>query len=60
VWVAFVHPRRVLIIDPRGNIVMQDKGDVDQVVTTKIRLDEHIGKGAIRSRKPDLYTDILK
>ena len=60
VWVAFVHPKRVLIIDPRGNIVMQDNGDADQVVTTRIRLDEHIGKGAIRSRKPNLYGDLLK
>ena len=60
VWVAFVHPKRVLVIDTRGNVVTQDKGDEDQVVMTRIRLDEHIGKGAIRSRKPNLYGDLLK
>lgn len=59
-WVAFVHPKRVLIIDTRGNVVMQDKGDEDQVVMAKVRLDGHIGKGAIRSRKPNLYGDLLK
>ena len=60
VWVAFVHPKRVLIIDTHGKIVMQDRGDEDQVVAARIRLDDHIGKGAIRSRKPNLYGDILK
>ena len=56
----FVHPERVLIIDTRGNVVMQDRGDQDQVVTARVRLDERIGKGAIRSRKPKLYGDLLK
>jgi hypothetical protein len=57
---VFVHPKRVLIIDTRGTVVMQDKGDEDQVVLAKIRLDGRIGKGAIRSRKPNLYGDLLK
>lgn len=60
VWVAFVHPQRCLIIDPRGTIVAQDTGAGDQVVTARIRVDDRIGTGAIRSRKPDLYQEILK
>ncbi len=60
VWVAFVHPKRCLVIDPRGSIVAQDNGDEDQVVTARITIDERIGKGAIRSRKPDLYGELLK
>jgi predicted amidohydrolase len=55
VWLMFVHPQRVLIIDPRGNIVAQDRGEADQVVQTRITLDARIGKGAIRSRRPDVY-----
>jgi predicted amidohydrolase len=60
VWVMFVHPQRVLIIDPRGNIVAQDDRGPDQVVTARIQLDGRIGKGAIRSRRPDVYGDILR
>jgi predicted amidohydrolase len=60
VWVAFVHPQRCLIIDPHGVIVAQDKGAEDQVVTARIRVDQGIGAGAIRSRKPDLYRELLK
>lgn len=26
VWVAFVHPKRCLIIDPSGNVVARDRG----------------------------------
>lgn len=60
VYLAFVHPKRCLFIDPRGNIIAQDEGDEDQVVTTQIKFDNRIGKGAIRHRKPALYGDLLK
>ena len=61
IWVAFVHPQQFLLIDPRGKIVMQDDPDKgDQVVLGRVTIDERIGKGAIRSRKPELYTEILK
>jgi predicted amidohydrolase len=55
VWVMFVHPQRVLIIDPRGNIVAKDQGEADQIVHARITLDGRIGKGAIRSRRPEVY-----
>ena len=60
VWVAFVHPQRCLIIDPRGTIVAQDSGGEDQVVIARIHLDRRIGAGAIRSRKPQLYRDLVR
>ena len=60
VWVAFVHPERCLIIDPRGNVVAQDSGSEDQVVTARITIDQRIGKGAVRSRKPELYRELVK
>jgi predicted amidohydrolase len=59
VWVVFVHPERCLFIDPRGTIVAQDHGGTDQVVTARIQIDARIGKGAIRSRRPEIYDEIL-
>ncbi|MCX6620639.1 MAG: carbon-nitrogen hydrolase family protein, partial [Acidobacteria bacterium] len=59
VWVAFVHPRRCLFIDPRGAIIAQDTpGDEDQVVTAKILLDQRVGKGPIQFRRPEIYGEI--
>ena len=60
VWVAFVHPKRVLIIDPRGKIVAQNTGAGDQVVTAKITIDTRVGSGPIRDRTPAIYGDLLK
>jgi beta-ureidopropionase len=60
VWVAFVHPQQCLIIDPRGNVVARDSGDRDQVVAARVTFDGRIGQGAIHSRKPDLYREILR
>lgn len=61
VWVVFVHPRRVLIIDPRGKIVAQDdRGGADQIVSARIDIDGRVGSGPIRSRKPDLYRELLR
>jgi predicted amidohydrolase len=61
VYVAFVHPRRCLFIDPRGTIVAEDQGDHDQVVTAEIHLDnERLGRGPIEHRKPALYSDLVK
>jgi predicted amidohydrolase len=61
VYLMFVHPQRALIVDPRGAIVAQDRpGPEDQVVAARITLDGRIGKGAIRSRKPDLYRDLMR
>ena len=62
VYVAFVHPKRCLFIDPRGNIIAQDDPQGgDQVVMTEIRLDhERMRKGAIRHRKPAMYGALAK
>ncbi len=59
VWLAFVHPKRCLIIDPRGTIVAQNTGEGDQIVTAKI------SPSAIRpflrdQRRPELYGEVLK
>jgi predicted amidohydrolase len=60
VYVAFVHPRRCLMIDPRGEPIAADSGaDRDEIVMARIEFDERVGKAAIRSRKPELYGEIL-
>ena len=60
VYVVFAHPKRSLIIDPRGAVVAADSGAPgDEIVMTRIVFDGRIGKAAIRSRKPELYREIL-
>jgi predicted amidohydrolase len=59
VYVVFVHPKRSLIIDPKGTIIAADSGEGDQVVTAKIKLDDRIGSGPIRNRRPEIYGELL-
>lgn len=59
VWIAFVHPKNCLIIDPKGNIVARDQSSGDEIVQARIEFDGRIGRGAIRSRRPQIYRDIL-
>jgi len=60
VYVAFVHPKRCLIIDPKGTVVAADDGKGDQIVYADIKIDERIGHGPIRSRRPEIYGEILR
>jgi predicted amidohydrolase len=60
VYVAFVHPKRCLIIDPKGKVVAADDGKGDQIVYAEIRIDDRIGHGPIQSRRPGIYGEILK
>lgn len=60
VYVVFVHPKRCLIIDPKGTILASDHGDGDQIVLGRIDLDDRVGKGPIRSRRPGIYGELLK
>ncbi len=61
VWAAFVHPNRVLIIDPGGRIVAQDDPNSgDQVITAKITIDPKKKPGPMQHRRPEIYSEILK
>ena len=60
VYVAFVHPKRCLIIDPKGNVMARDQAELDQIVMARIELDGRIGQGPIRDRRPELYREILR
>ena len=59
VWVAFVHPKRVLVIDPKGKVIAKNRGEDDQIVTARIVFDERVGSGPVRDRKPEIYPELL-
>lgn len=60
VWLAFVHPKRTLIINPRGTIVAQNAGESDQIVTATITIKDGEPVQLIRERRPELYGEIAK
>src|ERR1041385_1575712 len=60
VFVAFVHPKRCLFIDPRGKVIAKDRGEGDELVTARIVIDDRVGRGPIQDRRPELYREILK
>jgi predicted amidohydrolase len=60
VHVAFVHPRRCLIIDPGGTVIARDSGDGDEIVTAPITLPRVGAPSPIRQRRPEIYGEILR
>lgn len=61
VFLAFVHPKRCLIIDPSGKIIAQDTGSGDEIVRARITLNDHqSAESPIKYRRPDIYEELLK
>jgi predicted amidohydrolase len=60
VYVVFVHPKRCMMVDPKGAVIAEDAGGDDQVVYGRIRLDERVGRGPIQSRRPEIYGELLR
>lgn len=60
VWLAFVHPKRCLIIDPRGTIVAANSGENDQIVMAPVRLRADERQFLIEQRRPELYEELVK
>jgi predicted amidohydrolase len=60
VWLAFVHPKRCLVIDPRGKVVAKDLGEFDQVVMATIRIDPDARQTLLERRRPELYEELLR
>ncbi|MGO9875960.1 MAG: carbon-nitrogen hydrolase family protein [Acidimicrobiia bacterium] len=58
VHVAFVHPRRCLIIGPDGTIMAQDQGVDDEIVFASIGLAGSAAHGPMRHRRPELYGEL--
>jgi predicted amidohydrolase len=60
VHVAFVHPKRCLVIDPDGEVLAQDRGDGDEIVTSRITLSPPGAHGPITRRRPEIYGELLQ
>jgi len=59
VHVAFVHPKRCLIVGPDGMVVAQSSGDSDEILKSRIALRPAGANGPIRRRRPELYHELL-
>jgi len=53
-----VHPKRCLIVDPKGKVVAKDAGEFDQVITATIRIDPAARQVLLERCRPELYGDI--
>ncbi|MBE0658933.1 MAG: carbon-nitrogen hydrolase family protein [Bryobacteraceae bacterium] len=60
VWLAFVHPKRTLIIDPGGKVVASNTGDGDQIVIAPIHIRAGQRQFLIDQRRPEIYQDLVK
>jgi predicted amidohydrolase len=61
VFVAFVHPKRCLIIGPSGKIIAQDHGSGDEIVMARVQLSDHQNaESPIQYRRPEIYQELLK
>jgi len=58
VWLAFVHPRRCLIIDPGGKIVASNQGELDQIGLARVH-PAKLRRELLERRRPELYGEIL-
>jgi len=60
VWLAFVHPNRCLIIDPRGNVIAKNSGEGDQITMATITIRGDVKSSLLKERRPELYELIAK
>jgi predicted amidohydrolase len=60
VYVVHVHPWNTFVVDPEGSIISQSRWHDENIVLAKIELNEKIGNGPIKQRRPDIYGEILK
>jgi predicted amidohydrolase len=59
-YLAFVHPKRCLFIDPKGSVIAKNDGEDDQIVMARIDLSKQTKAGGpIRGRRPELYGELL-
>jgi N-carbamoylputrescine amidase len=60
VYLAFVHPKRSLIINPKGEIIAKATPDEDHIVLSRIDPEAQKSRNApIRYRRPEIYGDLL-
>lgn len=57
---AFVHPKRALLIDAGGDIIAQSKGEGDQVVIGRMAVSAKRKHAMLKYRRPELYGDLSR
>lgn len=57
---AFVHPKRALLIDSAGQIIAQSKGEGDQVVMGRMEVSAKRKHSMLKYRRPELYGDLTR
>jgi predicted amidohydrolase len=58
VYLAFVHPKRALLIDPSGTVLAADTGEHDQVVLATITTPSRRKGSLLQYRRPELYKSL--
>lgn len=57
---AFVHPKRALLIDSAGQIIAQSKGEGDQIVMGRMEVSAKRKHSMLKYRRPELYGDLAR
>lgn len=60
VYVAHVHPKNTFVVNPKGDIIAQEEGEHEAMVIAEIVLDDRIGDGPIRDRRPEIYHELVQ
>jgi predicted amidohydrolase len=58
VWLAFIHPNRFLLIDPRGNIVAESRATGDLATIGDVALRDSDHSKLLDRRRPELYREL--
>lgn len=57
---AFVHPKRALLINSAGAILAQSQGEQDQIVIARFTVNPARKHSMLKYRRPELYTGLTK
>ncbi|MDX2268328.1 MAG: carbon-nitrogen hydrolase family protein [Bryobacter sp.] len=57
---AFVHPKRALLIDAGGKIIAQNEGEHDQIVMGRLTVPSRRKGSLLQYRRPELYGDLAR
>lgn len=57
---AFIHPKRALLIDAGGNILAQNEGEHDQIVMARFTVSAKRKHSLLKYRRPALYRELAQ
>lgn len=57
---AFVHPKRALLIDASGKVIAESKGEADQIVMGRMEVSAKRKHSLLKYRRPELYGDLTR